>query len=431
MSTLKLNLGIDFGTNNTVFAFSGDNETRIAQHFGLTEVGCKSCLFFPEADEGSEFTIGQKALDDYLKSVNGGRPGRRILSIKSLLFDKDIDSILIYKNNWSPVELAGEFLKKLKDDFENKYWTKAEKVTVCRPVTLSDNPGCDKYLENRLRVTLEFAGFKEIEIIPEPIAALLNMRTELQPGSKILVADFGAGTSDFCVVQIPENSTDISALCASVLSTSGISIGGDKLTQNLFLEHTPPYFGKNAQHKLSGNSFSETPVHFYRQLTDWRGLWKMRSPQIMEGINQMIFNAKTPEDKEQLLRLRRLIRDNLSYELLEAVETSKKLLSDSNITTITYHKDGEPKIVFDETLTSEMFEEATTEETKELNKTIDKALNNARVSPEEINLVLMTGGTSLALPVRNLLESKFPNKITMTNLFTAVAEGASHYTAIS
>lgn len=431
MSTSKLNLGIDFGTNNTVFAFSGDNGTRIANHFNQNEVGCRSCLFFPEADEGSEFSIGQKATDDYLSSVNGGKSGRRILSIKSLLFDEKIDSILIYKTVWTPMELAGAFLKKLKDDFEGKYWTKAHKATVCRPVTLSENPGCDKYLENRLLLAMEFAGFKQTVVIPEPIAALLNMRSGLKPGSRVLVADFGAGTSDFCIAQIPDNPEDIEALRTSVISTSGISIGGDVLTQNLFLGFTPSYFGKNAKHKLSGDSFTDTPVQIYKQLTDWRGLWKLRSAKSMEGLDRIIFNAKTPLDRTELLRLRRLIVENLSYELLESVEGTKKALSDSDSATLQYHKGGDPEISFEKTLTAEMFKEVVIGEIQKINETIDTALNRAGVSSKEIDAVLMTGGTSLALPVRKLLEFKFPGKVTMSNLFTAVAEGASQYSAIS
>lgn len=431
MSTSKLNLGIDFGTNNTVFAFQDKNGVRIAQHFDLTDVGCKSCLFFPEADEGSEFSIGQKATDDYFMSVNGGKSGRRILSIKSLLFDENIDSVLIYKTIWSPTELAGAFLKKLKDDFENRYWTKVQKTTVCRPVNLSEKLGCDKYLENRLSLAMEFAGFTETKIIPEPVAALLNTRSDLKPGSKVLVADFGAGTSDFCIAKIPEDLDDTNAICSSIMSTSGISIGGDVLTQNLFLKYTQSYFGKDAKHKLSGNSYGDTPVHIYGQLMHWRDLWKLRSAKNMEGLDRIIFNAKTPLDKIQLLRLKRLIQENLSYELLEEVETTKKELSQSSTASIKYHKAGDPEISLDVNLTTDMFKETTISEVLRIDRTIELALNRAGISSKEIDQVLMTGGTSLALPIRELLESKFPSKVTMINLFTAVAEGASQYSAIS
>ncbi len=430
MSTSKLNLGIDFGTNNTVFAFSSEGGTKIADHFNQNEIGCKSCLFFSESEEGSEFSIGQKATDDYLSSVNGGKGGRRILSIKSLLFDEKIDSIPIYKTIWTPAELAGAFLKKLKDDFEDKYWTKAHKATVCRPVNLSEDLRCDKYLENRLLLAMKFAGFDQAVVIPEPIAALLNMKSKLKPDSKVLVADFGAGTSDFCIAQIPDNPEDIDALCASVISTIGVSIGGDALTQNLFLEFTPPYFGKSAKYRLSGDSFTDTPIHIYRQLTDWRGLWKLRSAKSMEGLDRIIFNAKTPLDRTELLRLRRLIQENLSYELLEAVENTKKALSESNSASIQYRKIGNPEISLDVHLSIGMFEEVVINEINRINSTINQASDRAGLSSNEIDVVLMTGGTSLALPVRKLLETRFPGKVTISNLFTAVAEGASQYSAI-
>lgn len=431
MSTSKLNLGIDFGTNNTVFAFQDKNGVKIAQHFDLTDVGCRSCLFFPERKNGADFSIGKKAMDDYLSSIHGGNSGRRILSIKTLLFDEGIDSVSIYDTEWSPSVLAGAFLKKLKDDFESKYWTKSSKATVCRPVRLSDNPSCDRYLEKRLRMAMEFAGFNQVEIIPEPISALLNIKTGLKPGSKVLVADFGAGTSDFCIAEIPKDPEDIQTLCASVLATSGISIGGDKFTQNLFLEYVTSHLGKNALHKLSSKSFSTTPVHIYGQLIDWYGLWKLRSADRMEGLNRIIFNSKTPKDKIELLRLKRVIQENLSYEILEAVENAKKDLSESEVATVRYQRTGDPEISIETPLTAEMLDEAIHIEIEKIGKTIDLVHERAGVSPKEIDTVLMTGGSSLALPIRNLLEFKFPNKVTMRNLFTAVAEGASQYSAIS
>ncbi len=431
MSTSKINLGIDFGTNNTVFAFQDKNGIRVAQHFNQTEVGCRSCLFFPENKGGAEFSIGKQAMDDYLSSVHGGGAGRRILSIKALLFDEALDSVSIYNTDWSPTEMAGVFLKKLKDDYESKYWTKNSKATVCRPVILSTNPSCDKYLEKRLRMAMEFAGYDQIEIIPEPIAALLNIKTGLKPGSKVLVADFGAGTSDFCIVQIPNNPEDIKAMCASVLATSGIGIGGDKFTQNLFLEYMTPHLGKNALHKSSLESFNTTPIHIYHQLVDWYGLWKLKSAARMETLRRIISNSKTPADKLELLRLKRVIVENLSYEMLESVEIAKKELSESKATNIQYHRTGYPEISINDSLTERMLDEVVHTEIRKIDGTINQALKQADVSQEDVDLVFMTGGTSLATPIRNLLEHKFPNRVVMNNLFTAVAEGASQYSTIS
>lgn len=431
MSTSKLNLGIDFGTNNTVFAFLGTDGIKIAQHFNRTETGCRSCLFFPEKKEGADFSIGQQAMDDYLLSVHGGKPGRRILSTKTLLFDESIDTFSIYGTEWSPVILAGSFIKKLKDDFESKYGVKTSKATVCRPVNLSSNPACDKYLEKRLLMAMEFAGFDQVEIIPEPISALLNIRTGLKPGSKVLIADFGAGTSDFCVAEIPTNIEDIRAMFSSILSTSGISIGGDKFTQNLFLEHATSHLGKNASHKLSSTSFSTTPVHIYSQLIDWHGLWKLRSPDNMDRLDRIIFNSKTEKDKMELLRLRRVIQENLSYEILESVETAKKELSETESTRIKYNREGDPVISLNELLTEEMLSDAVLVEIEKIDKTINLTLEKAGLHSKDIDTVLMTGGTSLAPPIISLLNFRFPEKVTMTNLFTAVAEGASQYSAIS
>ncbi len=430
MRTLKqLNLGIDFGTNNTLFAFTGENGTEIARHFNQKEVGCRSCLFFPEKDFGTEFSIGTKAITDYLSSVHGGEEGRILLSIKHLMTLTDIDSIRIYDAEWSPVELMGAFLKKLKNDFEEKYMVRIPKVTICRPVTLSSNPSCDRYLERRLLSAMDYAGFEQVKVIPEPISALLGFETELEPGTNVLVADFGAGTSDFCVAKIPADFKDIPTLFSSVLSTSGVSIGGDILTRNLFLEYATPHFGKDAQYKLSSTSLGEIPTHYYTLLTDWCNLWKLRDARNVEALKNFIFNAGNPEDKNSLLRLKRVIEENLSFELFESVEAGKKSLSESDVNNLVYRRDGTPEICLDKPVTAEMFEQVVSEEIREIDKTIDIALERASMSSEDIGSVIMTGGTSLAKPIRNLLVSKFPGKVAEGDLLTAVAKGASRYSA--
>jgi hypothetical chaperone protein len=46
------------------------------------------------------------------------------------------------------------------------------------------------------------AGFKDIKLLYEPIAAAYTYEATLTKAEKVLVADFGGGTSDFTIVNL-------------------------------------------------------------------------------------------------------------------------------------------------------------------------------------------------------------------------------------
>jgi molecular chaperone DnaK (HSP70) len=54
---------------------------------------------------------------------------------------------------------------------------------------------------------------------------------------------------------------------------------------------------------------------------------------------------------------------------------------------------------------------------------ITTVLEDARIPQESVNFVVRTGGSSQIVAVKNLLESRFPGKVTEHDAFTSVAKG--------
>lgn len=75
-------------------------------------------------------------------------------------------------------------------------------AVIGRPVMFSTDPKADELAEQRLREAAELAGFRDVVLEKEPIAAphLLDRRVE-QP-EMLLVFNFGGGTLDLTVVRL-------------------------------------------------------------------------------------------------------------------------------------------------------------------------------------------------------------------------------------
>ena len=66
----------------------------------------------------------------------------------------------------------------------------------------------------------------------------------------------------------------------------------------------------------------------------------------------------------------------------------------------------------------------------EIETTIDEVLKRSNIGPNEITIVVRTGGSSQIASVKAMLDKKFPNKVVEHNPFTSVAIGlaiASYY----
>ncbi len=126
-------------------------------------------------------------------------------------------------------------------------------------------------------------------------------------------------------------------------------------------------------------------------------------------------------DPQGLASLEHLIKANLGFDLYEAIEKSKKALTFENKSTIDF-EDG--PIIIHEPITKHEFEEIITPRVEEIKECVLRTLQAAGVRPEQIDVVVRTGGSSL-IPIfeKMLIEIFGKEKIQQFETFTSIAAG--------
>ena len=77
-----------------------------------------------------------------------------------------------------------------------------------------------------MREAVALAGFDFVDFCLEPTAAARDFETEPGEPRAVLVADFGGGTSDFCVVRLLKHGFGR----RDVLATGGLRVAADDQT---------------------------------------------------------------------------------------------------------------------------------------------------------------------------------------------------------
>src|SRR5688572_4961187 len=188
-------IGIDFGTSNSIAARSCGGVVRFA-NFPDGQSTNPTILYFPS--DRKDFFIGNEGIETYFQDLENGKSGGRLMfSIKTLLADAKFDHTLVHKHGQlTAAELCGHFLLKLKLRAENHFNSKFKRVILGRPVDFSEAA------ISRLSDAAKFAGFKTVEFVLEPLAAVATYESKSASGELVFVIDLGGGTSDMCVVEV-------------------------------------------------------------------------------------------------------------------------------------------------------------------------------------------------------------------------------------
>jgi len=190
--------GIDLGT--TFSALSILNEIGKPQIVPNSDGDrlTPSALYFDE-DNADIIRVGTEAINS--RHINSDRSVRWIKRhMGDPDYQKEIDGRV-----WTPVELSGLILRKLKQDAELEYGS-MDDVVISVPAHFD---------EVRRKATMDAgvaAGFNVIGIVNEPVAAALYYATSQKVKGKILVYDLGGGTFDVTIIDV--NGHDIEIICS-------------------------------------------------------------------------------------------------------------------------------------------------------------------------------------------------------------------------
>jgi molecular chaperone DnaK len=183
-----INFGIDLGTTNSLIAKYSSSGVEVFKN----PVGFKETLPSCVAFRGDRIIIGDKAREWLLKDpLNVFAGFKRKMGTAESYFSP-------HKNDfYSPIQLSSFVLSELKNFIHTR--EKPESIVITIPASF------DTVQSNATKKAGYEAGFKEVVLLQEPIAASLaffNKQNETDTDGKWLVYDLGGGTFDVALIGI-------------------------------------------------------------------------------------------------------------------------------------------------------------------------------------------------------------------------------------
>ncbi len=409
--------GLDFGTSNSALSVNINGKVTLLDidaqnHSGST---LKSILYFDDREKG--IYTGEEAVTKYIEN---DAEGRYMQSIKSFLPDQSFNGTEINRKHYKIDDLVALVLKQIKECGEKQINMKIDDVVLGRPVVFNDNPVRDKLAEDRLISAAKKAGFKNIRLMMEPIAAALSYEMSLDKGheKKILVGDFGGGTSDFTIMKIKNDREIITDRQKDILAVGGVPTGGNTFDSQIMWEKLAIYYGKGLQIKsYMSNNWFEMPTTILSKLRRWHLIPQLRAYKTQESIKDLKFRS---HNHKYVQNLENLIEDNYGYMLFRAIEKAKCELSSVDRTGIELNEYLNQTI----NITKPEFEKTIENEVDKIDKCVEETLLKSGILKDEIDIVFLTGGSSYIPCIKALFQKKFGNgKVKHSDAFTSVAFG--------
>ena len=366
-------IGIDLGTTNSCVSYMlGDKSEVIANAEGSRTT--PSIVYI----KGDELLVGdlakRKAILEPKNVIYEVKRwiGRKYSEVKDELKNMTYDTkegsdggvlIVVDGKEYKPEQISAFILQKLKTDAEKFLGETITQAVITVPAYFNDSQ------RNATKAAGEIAGLKVERIINEPTAAALAYGEGKKSDEKIVVFDLGGGTFDVTVLEIGAEGT------FQVLSTSGdTQLGGADWDQRI--------------------------------------------------INYIVDAFKTKEGID--------LRDNsmAMQRVKDEAEKAKKQLSsvervDISIPFITTGADGLPRNL-DETLTRAQFENITSDLFSRCKEPVLNALNDSKLNKSEINDIILVGGSTRMLKVKEIVKDIFGKEPKSTvNPDESVAQGAA------
>lgn len=328
-------LGIDFGTTNSLIGYLDKDTPKLIPN-------SRDSLLTPSVVGMSE--TGDLLVGEAAKNQSIAFPDRTVSSIKRVLGEDKV--ITLGKEQFTPQEIAGAIIKRLKLDAEEHLGEIVEEAVITVPAYFSDAQ------RQAVKDAGEIAGFIVERILNEPTAAALAYGLNSESKDTIMVYDFGGGTFDVSIIRAREGAF-------RVLATNGdVQLGGDDMDWAI-AEWLKKNFKKAEKVDLEGKEIDEIQKRVIQQ------------------------------------------------RLKDAAETAKKDLSEHLETTINlpfiYTESEEPKHL-KTTLTRTQMEEIVEPLVERTKKPLEQSMKDAKLKFEDLDSILLVGGTTRMPKVKQFVE---------------------------
>lgn len=364
-------IGIDLGTGNSAVAtIESGKPTIIINSEGHrttpSVIGLKNGERKVGESAKRQRVVNPKETVSLIKRFMGVDYDKCSDILKHITYDvKNVNNkprVSIDGKEYSPEELSSMILAKMKSSAEEYCGETITDAVITCPAWFDNNA------REATKLAGEMAGLKVHRIINEPTAAILASDIKTDDGSKIvLVADIGAGTTDFSVCEISDGMVEVLA------SKGDVFLGGsdfDNAISNWIVDKLKSEYGVDITNDV----------------------------QAMQRILEASESAK--------------------------IDLSSSTSTDINLPYLTLHN-GAP-IHFVTSLTRATMENLTSNLVDRVVACAKEAVEAAKVNTSDINCILMVGGQSRSLAIREALKNTFNIELNMSvNPDEAVALGAA------
>jgi hypothetical chaperone protein len=407
-------LGLDFGTTNSVVALAdGQGGTELVAFGDAGDAVFRSALCFWEEERGWNgiaHEAGPWAIEEYLQSP---LDSRFIQSFKSVAASPLFERAMIWGKPFRFEDMGRLFLQRLIAHAGGALDDRPRRVIVGRPVEYAGARPDPELARQRYDAMLAEFG-TVIYYVHEPLGAAHSYASRLTEPATILVADFGGGTTDFSIVRVAEPGSP--RRCVPLVS-SGIGIAGDRFDYRIVDRLVLPLLGKGS-HYRSFDKILEIPGGYFADFGDWSRLAMMRNRRVLDEIRRLQRDAERPD---LIGRMIALIEHEQGFPLYDAVGKLKRALSSSEHAEFHFAGGG---IEIGADVRRADFEHWIADDLARIEAAMDQALVRAGVSPEAIDRVFLTGGSSLIPAIRALFARRFGDeRIATGGELTSIAHG--------
>ena len=406
----NLSCGLDFGTSNSVISLTDTTTRKEVFTYSL-----QSILYFPDAEPGQCY-VGKEAEEMYVAEE---MKGRLLKSVKTLLKQDKFLFTWIGGRRVTPDQLATYIIRALKEKAEAFTGFSLDSVILGRPAVFSEKKEEEETAVKRLLTAARNAGFHDIRLQLEPIAAALSYEQNLQQEETVLVADFGGGTSDFTIIRLSPEKAKIRDRKEDILVHGGLYIGGDVFDSEIMWHKVTPLLGRGVEYH-SYDKMLEIPNTLYRELRSWERSFLLKDSKARRQMDNFYVFAN---NDTRINNVRVLIDNNYVYSLFKEIEHSKITLSQKDEALIKFLKEN---LDLEENLSFDEYEKIITKHIQEIEAYVRKMMQESGYDPSQIDSVYLTGGTSLSKPIRNIFYHIFgKERVNEEDTFHSVAHGLS------
>ncbi|MHB8647923.1 MAG: Hsp70 family protein, partial [Thermomicrobiales bacterium] len=391
---------------------------------GAARIGYAAIEAYVAAEAGRRVVRQRQATGQYLDTDTSGlgpqavwtevdisQPGRFFQSLKRFLADRGFRGTNVFGRYYTMEDLIATIMREMRVRAEEELGQPVTRATVGRPVHWAEHdPNGDALALRRMETALAAAGFEAVTFVPEPIAAGLHFAATLPAPRTVLVFDFGGGTLDVTVMRIGGGER-------TVLSTTGILLGGNTLDEEIMDGRLLKYFG---EHLRWGAQQLPLPNHILDAIRRWYTIPELNEPGTVAFLENLE-RETTGGARRQARALRALARGNHGWSLFREIERAKIGLSDHERERIAYGADA---IAIDEPLPRDEFEALIEARVRRAGQCVADALAAAALEPGQIDAVVRTGGSSTIPRFQRLLAETFgADKLRFQDAFTSVVTG--------